>query len=254
MEVQLLFLLDYDLRIDEAELVEHFSPFFKKTTLVSSGSTPVAKQQVMKGMSYSASCDDVFTASSGSRGQKKGEMVPLTLSASVPPSVGVPQGATVSVQPSTPEQQREGVKRAIFTRANRAGAIRRPCPGSGASSASDEASCAELTEDHSSSDDYSSATSDEEIRCESEDAALQAKIGLVKIAGIARPRFMGTRSASTTSIVSKATSYPMTPTSSNDSVEAGPSAPYRFGMVKSVSYYEMKSPLAGRDARKASWV
>jgi hypothetical protein len=256
MECQLLYLLDYDLRIDESELIEHFSPFFKKTTLVSSGSTPVAKLQVMKGMSYSASCDDVFTASTGVRAQRKGDAMPVSLSSSVPASAAAAAVSKVAGQPSTPEQ---GTKRAIFTRTG-GQAVRRVHAGSAASSASsDEASCAGLTEDHGSSDDYS-VTSDEEGTAQNQggDEALQAgvagKISMVKLAGMVRPRFMGIRSASTTAIASKGpTSLPMTPTSSNDSI-TGPVASYRSGMVKSVSYYDVKSPLAGRGNQKVSWV
>lgn len=250
MEVQLLYLLDYDLRIDESELIEHFSPFFKRTALVSFCSTPAAKQQVMKGMSYSASCDDVFTASSASRAHRKGDCVPapVALSTSVPAAAG----KIADGQPTTPDLQRQGTKRAIFTRSG-GQAVRRPCPGSGASSASDDISCADLTEDHSSSDGFSSATSDDEsiLRSKEEDFAIHAKTGMVRIAGVAKPRFMATRSASATSIASRATSFPMTPSSSNDSVD-GPTALSRHGIVKSVSYYQVKSPSAGRG--KTSWL
>ena len=255
MECQLLYLLDYDLRIDETELIEHFSPFFKKTTLVPSGNTPIAKQQVMKGMSYSASCGDVFTAAAGTRAQRKGDAVPSSLSSSVPASAAAaiaPAKPAAAAQPNTPEQ---GTKRAIFTRTG-GQTVRRPPPSSATSSASsDEASCAELTEDHASSDDSSATSDDESVARQNEgEAGITGKISMVKIAGMVRPRFMGTRSVSTTSIVSKsATSYPMTPTSSNDSITA-PTANFRSGMVKSVSYYDVKSPLAGRGNQKVSWV
>jgi hypothetical protein len=93
MECQLLYLLDYDLRIEEAELIHHFAPFFKKTTLVSSGTTPPAAQHQhsSRGLPHSASSDDVFTAaharavaSISPRPYKRIDVVPISLSMSMP--------------------------------------------------------------------------------------------------------------------------------------------------------------------------
>ena len=277
MECQLLYLLDYDLRIDETELVHHFSPFFRKSTLPSSSTTPAAKQQVMRGMPYAPSTEDVISVSASST--KRTETATLVSSASVPASL-----ARKADYPSHPSSA-QGTKRSIFTRSASASVpptVRRiatTTTSSGATS-SDEASssCAELTEDHSSSDDCSSssATSDDEMHDDEGLAHQRNTASKVRVASVAngaggvRARFVAPRSVSTTALSTgkPVVSLPMTPTSSSDSMTDEPvhSLHNRAhghgqrigGMVKSVSYYDARrSPLAGRGAASklaGSWV
>lgn len=232
----MLYLLDYDLRIDEMELLVHFSPFFRKTSLVSSGSTPpAARQQMMRGMSYSASCDNVFTLRLPP--PKKSEVVPIILSSA--PSAGGKPSETSTASKAMPVTPDQGTKRPIFTRAI-SQSIKRTITGSGGSSTgSTSDTYSELTEDHGSSDEYSS-TSDE-------DDAMLTSAATAKRVQLSGPRYLMQRSVSTSTASSKATSFPLTPSSSADS-ETGP---IRIGgMVKSVSCYDARSPLAGKLAGK----
>lgn len=236
MECQMLYLLDYDLRIDEVELIVHFSPFFRKTSLVPSGSTPPAtlpRQQMMKGMSYSASADDVFTLRLPP--PKKGEAVPIVL----PSAPNSQNSAASKILPVTPDQ---GTKRPIFTRAI-SQSIKRTITGSGASSSGSSSDAySELTEDHGSSDE--SNTSDDD------DAFLTTAVaGSDKRIHLPGPRFHMSRSVSTSTASSKVSSFPLTPSGSTDSE----GAPVRIGgMVKSVSCYSARSPLAGKGG-KNTW-
>lgn len=231
----MLYLLDYDLRIDEMELLVHFSPFFRKTSLVPSGSTPpAARQQAPRTMPYSASADDVFTLRLPP--PKKSEIVPIILSSA---PTGNPSEAPKAL-PVTPDQ---GTKRPIFTRAI-SQSIKRTITGSGASSSGSSSDAySELTEDHGSSDGYSSTSDDDDAMLVS---ATAATVKRVQLSG---PRFLMHRSVSTSTASSKASSFPLTPSGSADS----DTAPVRVGgMVKSVSCYDARSPLAGKGG-KNTW-
>ena len=217
MECQLLYLLDFDLRIDEAELIHHFSPFFKKSTLVSLGTTPIASQRAMP---YSASCDDVFVAAQARAlaAPRRSEVTPLALSSSVPAS-------TSQHLPVTPEQQL-GTKRSVSTRI-----ISRNDRTSPGDSSDGSSSCAGLTEDHSSDD--SSSPSDDEANVEGE----------------IRPRYLAQRSFSAMSMPSKAISSYIS-SSSNEGISL------KSKLIKSVSHYDSRSPLAGKGGRAptSTWV
>ncbi|KAK9893350.1 hypothetical protein P389DRAFT_198920 [Cystobasidium minutum MCA 4210] len=237
MECQMLYLLDYDLRIDEMELIVHFSPFFRKSSLVPSGSTPpatVPRQQMMRGMTYSSSSDDVFTLRLPP--PKKTEVVPIVLSTA-------PNGQAKAAPKALPVTPDQGTKRPIFTRAI-SQSIKRTITGSGASSSGSSSDAySELTEDRGSSDE--SNTSDDD------DDALHttAIAGTAKRIQLPGPRFHMQRSISTSTASSRASSFPLTPSGSTDS-NAGP---VRIGgMVKSVSCYDSRSPLAGKGG-KNTW-
>lgn len=238
MECQMLYLLDYDLRIDEMELIVHFSPFFRKTSLVPSGSTPpatTARQQIPRGMSYSSSCDDIFTLRLPP--PKKSEIVPIVLS-TASGGASTDKGTASKTLPVTPDQ---GTKKPIFTRAI-SQSIKRTITGSGSSSSGSSDAYSELTEDHGSSDE--SNTSDDDDAMLASAASTTAK--RVNLVG---PRFLMHRSVSTSTASSRACSVPLTPSGSTDS-EA---APARIGgMVKSVSCYDARSPLAGKGS-KNTW-
>lgn len=239
MECQMLYLLDYDLRIDEIELLVHFSPFFRKTSLVPSGSTPpAARQQMLRGMPHSASCDDVFTLRLPP--PKKSEIVPIILSSAPVPVDTAGASTAPKALPVTPDQ---GTKRPIFTRAI-SQSIKRTITGSGASSSGCSSDTySELTEDHGSSDEYSSTSDDD-------DAILaSARSATAKRVQLSGPRYLAHRSVSTSNASSRPTSFPLTPSGSADSADA----PVRVGgMVKSVSCYDTRSPLSGKGG-KNTW-
>jgi G1/S-specific cyclin PLC1 len=231
----MLYLLDYDLRIDETELVQHFSPFFKKSSLLPSGPTPPAKQHITRGMPYSASCNDVFTATQTRLPPpKKSEIVPIVLSTAGTAPL------THRNLPVTPEQ---GIKRPIFARAI-SQSIKRTITGSGASSSGASEAYSELTEDRGSSDGSPSTSDDDDAHLATAAATTAKRIHL------SGPRFLIQRSiSSSTTSSSGASSFPLTPTSSADSIKG----PTRIGgMVKSVSCYEPRSPLAGKGG-KNTW-
>lgn len=222
------------------ELLVHFSPFFRKTSLVSSGSTPpAARQQMMRGMSYSASCDDVFTLRLPP--PKKSEVVPIILSSAPSASEKTSETLTSTMPKPMPVTPDQGTKRPIFTRAI-SQSIKRTITGSGSSSnGSSSDTYSELTEDHGSSDEYSSTSDD--------DDAMLTSAATAKRIQLSGPRYLMQRSVSASTTSSKATSFPLTPSSSADS----DSGPVRVGgIVKSVSCYDARSPLAGKGG-KNTW-
>lgn len=237
----MLHLLDYDLRIYEMELLVHFSPFFRKTSLVPSGSTPpAARQQIMRGMPYSASADDVFTLRLPP--PKKDEIVPIVLSsASASAKAGEASTAATALPKALPVTPDQGTKRQIFTRAI-SQSVKRTITGSGASSSGSSDAYSVLTEDHGSSDEYSSTSDDDDAMLAS---AASAPAKRVQPTG---PRYPMHRSASASTASSRGSSFPLTPSGSADS----DTAPIRVGgMVKSISRYDAKSPLAGKGGKNA---
>lgn len=255
----MLYLLDYDLRIDEPELLTHFAPFLKMSSLVpSAGVAAAKKQQVMRGVPYShgSSINDNSTFAvpqTRMAPPQRSEIVPITLSA-VPhgnhiqrtdivingparAAAAAAGGQVVDMEvPTTPDQ---GGRIPHFTRAV-SQSIRRVITGSGASSSGSSSACSELTEDRGSSSEGSPATSDDE----SGHHHLQAgrSTATAKRISINGTRLFVQRSVSTNTISSKAVSMPLTPSSS-----AGSNAGRPTGMVKSVSYYEPKVSLVNKN-------
>lgn len=200
MECQMLNLLDYDLRIDETELLVHFSPFFPKSSLVPSGMTaPASRQQMMRGISYAASCGDVFWLHLPPL--NRGEAVPIILPS--PPSTGN-TGHITDVPEEMPVTPDQGTKRPVFTPAI-SQSIERTITESGSSSTgSTSDTYSELTEDRGSPDEDCCI-------CDEADAMLtsSATSKRIQLSGH-RHLMLSVAAASTASL--RAASFPLTPT------------------------------------------